>query len=961
MQQSKTIHLIACGVLAPDMKRVAAQLNVSLTVNFLPGGLHDRPGELKARLQNAIDAAAKDENCGRIVVGYGICGRGTVGIKAPPHVPLVFPRVHDCIALFMGSDRRYQKEFEAYPGTFYLSAGWYKEKGSPQKYEDRKIWIGSESLGCRELKEKYGEESGKRIIEFFDSWHHNYQRAAFIDTGTNSSLKYEEQAREMAGKHNWKYERIQGNLSLMTKLMTQLDSDEGILVVPPGHFTVYSPLKGGQGGLESAPDLKAAQPDRSEVRRIVHDEETDRGLSIRYGLGIDAGGTYTDAVIYDFFEKKILHKYKALTTKWDFSLGIDNALSGLNSELLSRVELVSVSTTLATNAIVEGEGQKTGLLLMDGGGAISSELISHTPRCTVKGYINISGEEIEPIDAEEIRAVVRKMASADGVTAFAVSGFAGSINPAHELAVKKIIEDETGMVACCGHELSDLLNFVVRAQTAVLNARIIPRMVKFFRELGQVLEKRNISAPVMVVKGDGTLMADAMALERPVETTLSGPAASVAGAKLLTGLSNAMVVDIGGTTTDTADICDDLVAVCESGAHVGGFVTHVKALDMRTSGLGGDSLIRWQAGREEFSIGPRRVGPLVWAGHFSEGAVFEALHYMEQHTQHKLEQVIFVAMDGEFPFEPTEREQVIYDLLRRRPHAPEELAANLNILSPLFLPMARMEGSGLVQRCGLTPTDLLHVQGEFSRWDPQPARQMLTMLSSITRKSIVELIDELLGKIHRDLALELFKKQLYKDIPGEEAERSAVARQLILNILQPEDATGAKSGKNSRYRLRAQLNYPVIGIGAPVQHFLPQAGKLLNAEVVIPPDADVANAVGAITSRIVIKQKLVICPNSAGNYIVEGVAGNRSFKSLSEAEAWTVEFLKKSVRSQAEKAGTSRKTIAMEIDDRVIDAGNGLSLFLYRSITATLQGSPDLVLAQGASGARDEQVCEEGL
>jgi N-methylhydantoinase A/oxoprolinase/acetone carboxylase beta subunit len=940
MQQSKTIHLIACGVLAPDLKQIAAKLNISLTMNFLPGGLHDRPDELRARLQDAVDAAAKAEHCDRIVIGYGICGRGTVGIKAP-HVPLVFPRVHDCIALFMGSDRTYQKEFAKYPGTFYLSAGWYREKGSPNEHEDRKIWIGSETLGCRELKEKYGEQGGNRIIDFFNTWHHNYQRAAFIDTGTDNSLKYEEQAKEMAREHNWKYERIEGDLSLMTRLMTQLHSDEEILVVPSGHFTVYSPLKGGQGGLESAPQLETRLPKSSGIRHVIHDEETDRGLSIRYGLGIDAGGTYTDTVIYDFKEKKILHKHKALTTKWDFSIGIDNALSGLKTELLSKVELVSVSTTLATNAIVEGEGQKTGLLLMDGGGLISGELISHSPRYTVNGYINISGEEIEPVDEEEIRSVARKMVRLDGVTAFAVSGFAGNINPVHELAVKRIIEEETGMVACCGHELSDLLNFAVRAQTAVLNARIIPRMVKFFRELGLVLNRRGIAAPVMVVKGDGTLMSDVMALERPVETTLSGPAASVAGAKLLTGLSNAMVVDVGGTTTDTADICDDLVAVCESGAHVGGFVTHVKALDMRTSGLGGDSLIRWKPGREEFSIGPGRVGPLVWAGHISKGSVYEALRYMEQHSQHKLEQVVFVAMEGQFPFEPAEQELCIYDLLRQRPHAPEELAAKLNILSPQFLPMARMEESGLVQRCGLTPTDLLHVKGDFSRWGPEPARRMLTMLSSITQKGIPDLVEELLGQIHQKLALELLKKQLFKDIPEEEAERSSVAQQLILNILEPENQ---KSSKNSRYRLWAELHHPVIGIGAPVQHFLPQAGKLLNAEVIIPPDADVANAVGAITSRIMIKQKLVICPNSAGHYVVEGVAGNLSFKTITEAEAWGVEYLKKSVRTQALKAGTTRKTIAMETDDRVVDAGNGLSLFLYRSITATLQGSPDLVL-----------------
>lgn len=933
MEKINTIHFIGCGVLGPDIKHISAKLNIPLEMNFLPGGLHERPEELRTRLQKTIDEAAKDETCSRIVVGYGICGRGTVGIKAP-HVPLVFPRVHDCIALFMGSDQAYKKEFSKYPGTFYLSAGWYREKGGPKQNEDRKIWIGSESLGCRELRETYGVKGGNQIIDFFSTWYNNYQRAAFIDTGIDKSMEYESQAKEMALQHNWKYERIPGDLSLLTRLITQMYSDDEILMVPPGHFTIYSPFK---GGLESAPQLEAAVPENSSTRHVILDDEAGE-ISIQYGLGVDAGGTYTDAVIYDFKENKILDKHKALTTKWDFSIGIDNALSGLDSSLLTKVELVSVSTTLATNAIVEGEGQKVGLILMDSSDMVPSDLISHSPRCRIKGFINISGEEIEAVDEGEILLVARRMIQRDGVTAFAVSGFAGSINPAHELTVKRIIEEETGMVTCCGHELSDLLNFVVRAQTAVLNARIVPRMIKFFHELGQVLEKRGVAAPVMVVKGDGTLMSGALALERPVETTLSGPAASVAGAKLLTGLRDAMVVDIGGTTTDTADICDDMVAVCEKGAHVGGFVTHVKALDMRTSGLGGDSLIRWNSGTGGFTIGPRRVGPLVWAGHVSNGLVHDALQYMNHQSLLRLDQVLFVAMEGQFPFEPTEQEIRIYSLLRQRPHTPEELVTKFNIFSTLFLPMSRMEESGLVQRCGLTPTDLLHCKGDFTRWDPEPARRMLAMLSVFTKKEETDLIDELMREIHQKLALEILKKQLFKELSEEDLERSPAAQQLILKVLEP---ASANSTKNSRYQLKAEFNYPVIGIGAPVDYFLPEAGKLINAKVIIPPDADVANALGAITSHIMIRQKLVINPNSTGNYMVEGVAGNQSFKDLAKAEAWSVEYLKESVRSQALKAGTTRKTINIKIDDRVVNTGNGLSLFLCRSITATLCGKPD--------------------
>jgi N-methylhydantoinase A/oxoprolinase/acetone carboxylase beta subunit len=938
LKNQATVHLIACGVLAQDIKRIAAQLNISLSMDFLPGGLHDRPEELRKRLQESIDTAAKEKSCDRIVVGYGICGRGSVGIKAP-QVPLVFPRVHDCIALFLGSDQAYQKEFARYPGTYYMTRGWCREQGRPEVKGERNISIGTETLGCRELKDKYGEQGGNRIIDFFSSWHKNYQRAAFIDTGVGSTESDIKRAKELAREHNWKYERIEGDLALMTKLITQTFSDDEILVVPPGHYTIHSPFT---GGLESAPRLETSIPKTSNTRYLVIDEEPEPAFSSRYGLGIDAGGTYTDAVIWDFKLQKILHKNKALTTKWDFSIGIDNALEGLDAELLSKVELVSVSTTLATNAIVEGEGQKTGLILMDNNLQTANDLISHTPRYTVKGYINISGEEIEPVDEAEVRSVVIRMVQRDGVAAFAVSGFAGSINPIHELTVKRIIEAETGLVVCCGHELSDLLNFVVRAQTALLNARIIPRMIKFFRELGQVLNRRHIAAPVMVVKGDGTLMSERMARERPVETTLSGPAASVAGAKLLTGLTDAMVVDIGGTTTDTADIRDDMVEVCKRGANVGGFITHVKALDMRTSGLGGDSLIQWKPGEKGFVIGPRRVGPLVWANHTAKG-MDDALRYMEKRPLLHQAQVIFVAMDGKFAFQPTEQEIRVFELLRKRPHTPEELAEKLSITSSIFLPMARLEESGLVQRCGLTPTDLLHVKGEYVQWDAEPAYRILALLSSLTDKGIEELIDQLFGKIHRQLALELLKKRLFKDISEEEMSRSAVARQLIESLLISDDTVSAKK---SGYRLKAELHLPVIGIGAPVQYFLPQAGKLLNAEVIIPPDADVANALGAITSHIRIRQQLVISPDSLGRFVVEGVAGNQVFKDLAEAEVWSVDYLKKSVRSRALLAGTTRKTVVMEIDDKVVNTENGLSLFLHRRLTATLQGRPDLVLAE---------------
>ena len=949
MANVKTVHLIGCGVLAADLNRIAADLRLQLKTTFLPAGLHDRPKELQTRLQAAIDSAGQDENCGRIVVGYGICGRGTVGIRATA-VPVVFPRVHDCVALFLGSDKAYKTQFASYPGTFYLTAGWQLAKNPAGKGQstDKKIWVGSEAMGSDDLRAQYGERGAERIIDFFSSWKKNYQRAAFIDTGLDHSGRYARQARKMAEEYGWRYERLEGDDHLLRRLLTQESSSDDILVVPPGYCTLYSALI---DGLDCAPlaDTGKALPTGPQSPKEQTAATNGEGTAIappkiRYGLGIDAGGTYTDAVIYDFFTRQILCKSKALTTKWDFSRGIDAALAGLDQKLLARVAMVSVSTTLATNAIVESHGQKTGLLLMHNSGQACADLIGHTPKRIIRGYINIDGQEIVPVDDDEVRRIARELVDRDGVRAFAVSGFAGAVNPIHELRVKEIIEQETGMIACCGHELSDLLDFTVRAQTAVLNARIIPLVIRFLADIDTILLSRGISSPIMVVKGDGTLVSADMARERPVETILSGPAASVAGARLLTGLGEALVVDMGGTTSDIAEISKDAVTICERGARVGEFFTHVKALDMQTVGLGGDSLIQWQ--RDGFAIGPNRVTPLVYAGSLDPAGVLQVLTSLDHETLRHQEQIVCLLTPGaDLTFPPTAAEQRIVELLHSRPHTPEELAAALGLVSSRFLPLDRLAESGIIQRSGLTPTDLLHVFGSFRRWDPVPAGTMLEIIGAAAGRTVPELVAELLGLIEKALALELVRHLVFRDAkdPGrrdreqtaaDESAASPVLQHLIDCLLAPSSSP--------RYTIAARLHIPVIGVGAPIGFFLPGVERILGARVIVPADGDVANAVGAITSRIAIHQKLVIRPADPGGFVVTGVAGTRSFANLTAAQDWAVAHLQHSVRSQGTRAGTSSREVRIGIDDRVVNTAQGVPLFLERIITADLTGAPDL-------------------
>lgn len=933
MNPSEHVYFIGCGVLAPDIKHIAKKLNLEFRQKFLPGGLHDRPDELRKRLQTAIDDVSRDGTCRRIIVGYGLCGKGAVGIHAHD-IPLVFPKVHDCISLFLGSDQAYGEEFKKCPGTFYISAGWYSEKAEPHNGKTERVWVGDHTMGCNEITDKYGLESGGKIIRFFNSWQKNYQRAAFIDTGIGNTERPAKHAKEMAEKYNWAYEKIQGNLSLMTRLLTATTSDDLILVVPPNSVTTYSAV---ENGLAAAPKARDGGQETVGSRFLVLDPSEDKSLSIKYGLGIDAGGTYTDAVIYNFETKRLHSKHKALTTKWDFAIGIKKALSGLDSATLSKVELVSVSTTLATNAIVENEGQAAGLILIPGTSGDGGRGINHSPKAVVKGCLNIQGREIEPIDPDEIRRVAGQMVKRHGVSAFAVSGYAGAINPAQELEIKRIIREETGMFVTCGHELSSLLNFVIRAQTAVLNARIILRMMKFFRELNTVLAHQHINAPVMVVKGDGTLMSSAMAQERPVETILSGPAASVAGAKLLTGIENAMVVDIGGTTTDTADLFKGLVDVSENGATVGEIHTHVKALDMQTVGLGGDSLIRWF--KDKLHIGPRRVAPVSWAAARISGGVEEALSSMESKINtapfSTPPHTLLVAMEGEIPFLPTPEERSVYKILRHRPHALDELAKSMNMISAHALPTERLEGSGLVQRCGLTPTDILHVNGQFEKWPPDAARWMVRLMARVSGMTPEVFCNHVLDQFEKELAMELFKKQLARDVRIDKGANSALADHLMECIL---------SGDKERYSIKATLAYPVIGIGAPTHFFLPNAGKRLNTEVIIPEDADVANALGAISSHIRIKQTVTIRPGDTGGFQVDGIDGAKPFSNIDEAEKWAVGALKTKVQEMGHFAGTTRKTVEIEIRDNIVTVGNNTSLFLDRIIRATLSGSPDLAL-----------------
>ena len=855
---------------------------------------------------------------------------------------MAIPRVHDCIALFLGGDAAYQREFRKAPGTYYISAGWYEEKTEP--LSQRRLWAnyGAEKLHYDDLVKTYGVDAADRTFRFLNSWKGNYHRAVFIETGVKTSAKYEQYARDMAEEYGWAYERVKGDHALIEALLTAAETTGDILVVPPGHIIEFDALR---SGLTANPAWADKAKDAGPPRVTVVDDTPSGAaldrlpMAMNTGLGIDAGGTYTDAVIYDIPVGKTLSKSKALTTKWDFTRGIGEALAGLDPARLAEVEMVALSTTLATNAIVEGEGQKVGMILMPPYGLFDSRDIAYEPKAVVKGALEITGRERTPVDPEEIRRIVRRMVDRDQVRAFAVSGFAGSINPEHELAVKRIIREETGLFVTCGHELSDILNFKVRAHTAMLNARIIPRLAKLLVDLEAELLRFDIHAPVVVVKGDGTLMSAGMAKERPVETILSGPAASVAGARHLTGLVDALVVDMGGTTTDTAALSGGAVAVCDSGSNVGGHMTHVKALEIRTRGLGGDSLIQMEKG--EVIIGPRRVAPMAWLGAHHPGAD-QALAYLENRihryaaSTRGMQVLALNGSPGDMDLSGPERG--IVDLLASRPFSIDEILERTGAMIERALPIQRLEEYAVIQRCGLTPTDLLHVTGRFDRWDGGTAGRYAMIYAALGRSDLGKMAEEMLEKVVRDLALELLKRELDGETDPDAVHTCPVCRTLVDNMF---------AGGSDHYRVRIDLKRPIVGIGAPIHYFLPRAAEVLGAEAVLPTDADVANAIGAITSDVVVKRHVRIIPDQAGGFLIEGVSGTRHFRKFEEADTYARDQLVGMVREQAAVSGTSARAVELVTEDQVPKAAGGAEIFIGRVISATLVGRPDRVL-QGA-------------
>ena len=321
-------------------------------------------------------------------------------------------------------------------------------------------------------------------------------------------------------------------------------------------------------------------------------------------IGLDVGGTHTDVVVLQGGE--IVSKVKLLTDEKDLlqtvCFGIFEAIRGLRAQSIGRVV---VSTTLATNAIVQDKIEPVGVIVASGPGINPWAYVIGDNYYPVGGAVDHRGIEVAPINEGEVLGIGKELQSKNVRNLALVSKFSVR-NPCLELKMGDLLTDNFNSVTL-GHKLSGHLNFGRRIATAYLNAAVTSISRKFYQATRGCMEKEGIQVPLEILKADGGTMAQEVSEQYAVETILSGPAASVMGTLTFADKTKEEVVlDIGGTTTDIAILVDGVPLLKPLGIRMGGFNTLVRGLRTFSIGVGGDSWVRLQG--EELKVGPERKG-----------------------------------------------------------------------------------------------------------------------------------------------------------------------------------------------------------------------------------------------------------------------------------------------------------------------------------------------------------------
>ena len=660
--------------------------------------------------------------------------------------------------------------------------------------------------------------------------------------------------------------------------------------------------------------------------------------STTYLIGVDTGGTYTDAAVIEAMGHRVVASAKAITTKGDLAMGVAEAITqavaklpqGLHSKDIS---LVSVSTTLATNAVVEGHGSPVGVILI----GFDAPMVERTgiakafpgiPIEVISGGHDHNGHATAPMDTQALEeALLRMTGKAD---AYAVASTFAVRNAEHEIAARDLIVSRTGKPVTLSTELSASLDAPRRALTATLNARLISRVSTLIEAVNRAMKKLQITCPLMIVRGDGTLALAESVATRPIETVLSGPAASLVGAQWLSGLDSFIMSDMGGTTTDLGVLIDGRPRVSLEGAEVGGWRTMVRAIDVRTVGLGGDSEITLGPNRT-ILVNPQRIVPVALIG----ARYPEVLSLLEadladvdgggsMHGRFVL--LPFGTYEGAPTGELTQREAEVLRLVTDKPQPYRKIASSMTAQRAIV----SLKKKGLLQISGFTPSDAAHVLGLQSNWST-PAARMAAQLGCRLREM----------KFPTPERTEEFARDVW-------SETVRLTTRAILEtafgMSPPDDrlmnAVCSGAGTLGLANIRMTPSIPVVAVGGPVKVYYGEVGKRLGCQMVFPEFCDVANAVGAATGVVAQIATVRVGGDGSGLFLVQSVAGASQFTEPVTAMDAAIHLARQSARDAAVAMGAQEPEVKITITRQMLPNATSDMGLLEAVVVAEAIGRP---------------------
>ena len=665
-----------------------------------------------------------------------------------------------------------------------------------------------------------------------------------------------------------------------------------------------------------------------------------------YILGLDTGGTFTDAALIETGSGGLIAKAKAPTTRMDLSIGLGQAINAvlekLSAEDRPKLRRVCLSTTLATNAVVEGMGGRIGLVMI---GFSENSLsknnlgnsLGHDPVAFIDGGHKTDGKPQAQIDMVALEEFAQT--HKNEISALAVAGHFATRNPEHEIMARDRLREITGCPVTCSHELSSELGGPKRALTALLNARLIDLLDRQILATKTILDRAGLNAELMVVKGDGSLISEDVACIRPVETILSGPAASISGAAHLAAVKDAIISDIGGTTTDITIMTNGTPRLSSKGATVGGWSTMVEAADIRTSGLGGDSEVRLMDRGVQGGVilGPRRSVPISSLA-MTTPQIIKTLDEQLENPVPSANDARFVVpiFSGDPPDWLTRSEYRMALTCRDRGvSAISDLAETRLALGAID----RLVSRGLVLIASFTPTDAAHILDQFSGFDKiaaQKAGKLMARQRTGAGKPQAETAEQFSAMVLEQLTLQsslslVDAVNAHAGKSNDMSDQNPVLNSMVRTAIKQKDTPL----NDDFLSARIQLHKPLVALGASAACYYPAIGAALEAELIVPNDADVAGAIGAAVGSIRQSTRITITQPSDGVFRVHLVKGPSDYGDLDAA----LDHAERAACDEAEikakaAGGIDIHTEAFRKVDS-IDVGGGKMLFIEAVVSAT--------------------------